>query len=190
MDNFDMNKYFDDFFAAHTNAGESIDDIMAAFANAANRVLTAKKAAEEEKRKAEEAEKLAALKKEQKRKNFEDVMDTMMEFLLDYDYITDDEYDKFWKDWDDEFCDELLNSLDEIKNWSKKFSDDLDFLEDLIDSLGIPAAKEDEDKNNIQPSKPVDKTDAQPSVQKNPIIKVKLPHAENFFDLLNEFLGK
>lgn len=190
MDNFDMNKYFDDFFAAHTGAGKSIDDIMTSFADAANRALAAEKAADEEKRKAEEAAKLAEQKKEQKRNDFEAVMDELMGFMLEYEYITDDEYNKFWKDWNEEFCDELLDSLDEIKNLTKKFSDDLNFFADLLDGLDIPATKKDDDKNNIQLTKPLNKTDTQAPVQKNPVIKVRLPHSETFMDLLNEFLGK
>lgn len=186
MDNFDMNKYFDDFFAAHTGAGKSIDDIMASFTDAANRALVAQKAAEEEKRKAEAAAKLAEEKKQNKRNDFTYVMDLFMDFMLEYKYITTDEYDQFWKDWNDEACDELLDSLDEIKNFANKFSDDLNFFADLLNSLGAPAEKKDEDKNNVQPSKP----DAQPPVQKKPVIKVKLPHPESFIDILNGFMGK
>lgn len=186
MDNFDMNKYFDDFFAAHTGAGKSIDDIMASFTDAANRALVAQKAAEEEKRKAEEAEKLAAQEKEYKRNDFTNVMDVFMDFMVEYKYITDEEYEQFWKDWDVETCDELLDSLDEIKNFANKFSNDLSFFADLLDSLGAPAEKKDEDKNNVQPSKP----DTQAPAQKKPVIKVRLPHPESFIDILNGFMGK
>lgn len=182
MDNFDMGKYFDDFFAAHTGAGESLDDIVASFTNAANRAIAAQKAAEEEKRKAEEAAKLAEQEKACKRSDFTDVMEVFMEFMRNYKYITDDEYDQFWKDWNVEACNELLNSLDEIKNLSDKFSNDLDFFAELLGSLGAPK----EDKDNVQPDK-IEKT--QTPVKTKPIIKVKLPHPETFMDILNGFLG-
>lgn len=186
MDNFDMNKYFDDFFAAHTGAGKSIDDIMASFTDAANRALVAQKAAEEEKRKAEAAAKLAEEKKQNKRNDFTKVMELFMDFMLEYEYITTDEYDQFWKDWDVEACDDLLDSLDEIKNLANKFSDDLAFFADLFSGLGASTEKKNEDKNNVQPAK----TDAQAPVQKKPVIKVKLPHPESFIDILNGFMGK
>lgn len=186
MDNFDMNKYFDDFFAAHTGAGKSIDDIMASFTDAANRALIAQKAAEEEKRKAEAAAKLAEEKKQNKRNDFTKVMELFMDFMLEYEYITTDEYDQFWKEWDVEACDDLLDSLDEIKNLANKFSDDLVFFADLFGGLGASTEKKSEDKNNVQPAK----TDAQPPVQKKPVIKVKLPHPESFIDILNGFMGK
>lgn len=185
MDNFDMNKYFDDFFAAHTGAGESIDDIMASFTDAANRALTAQKVAEEEKRKAEAAAKLAEQKKEFKRNDFTSVMDTFMDFMLQYEYITTDEYDQFWKDWNTETCDELLDSLDEVKHLAEKFSDDLDFFADLLGGLDAFKSTK-EDKENVQPAK----ADAQPPVQKKPVIKVKLPNPESFIDILNGFIGK
>lgn len=188
MDNFDMSKYFDDFFAAHTGAGESIDDIMASFTDAANRALIAQKAAEEEKRKAEAAAKLAEQKKEYKRNDFTGVMDTFMDFMLEYEYITNDEYDQFWKDWNTETCDELLDSLDEIKNLADKFSDDLDFFADLFGCLGAPAEKKSEDKDNVQSEKTEKK--AQAPVKKNPVIKVKLPNPESFIDILNGFINK
>lgn len=185
MDNFDMGKYFDDFFAAHTGAGESLDDIVASFTNAANRAIAAQKAAEEEKRKAEEAAKLAEQEKEEKRNDFTDVMEVFMDFMLKYEYITVDEFDQFWKDWNVDTCYELLNSLDEIKNLADKFSDDLDFFADLLGGLGAPKAVK-EDKDNVQPDK-IEK--AQTPVQKKPVIKVKLPHPETFMDILNGFLG-
>lgn len=185
MDDFNMNKYFDDFFAKHTNAGESLDDIVASFTNAANRAIAAQKAAEEEKRKAEEAAKLAEQEKACKRSDFTDVMEVFMEFMRNYEYITDDEYDQFWKDWNTEACDELLNSLDEIKNLADKFSDDLDFFADLLGSLGAPKAVK-EDKDNVQPDK-IEKV--QTPVKTKPVIKVKLPHPETFMDILNGFLG-
>lgn len=185
MDNFDMNKYFDDFFAAHTGAGKSIDDIMASFTDAANRALIAQKAAEEEKRKAEEAAKLAEQEKARKCHDFTEVMEVFMEFMLNYEYITCDEYDQFWKDWNVEVCDELLDSLDEIKNLADKFSNDLDFFTDLFGGLSAPKAAK-EDKDNVQPNK-TEKT--QTPVKTKPVIKVKLPHPETFMDILNGFLG-
>lgn len=188
MDNFNMSKYFDDFFAAHTGAGESIDDIMASFTDAANRALVAQKAAEEEKRKAEAAAKLAAEKKQNKRNDFTKVMELFMDFMLEYKYITTDEYDQFWKDWDVEACDDLLDSLDEIKNLANKFSDDLDFFADLFGCLGVPTEKKSEDKDNAQPEKMEKK--AQVPAKKNPVIKVKLPNPESFIDILNGFINK
>lgn len=185
MDDFNMNKYFDDFFAKHMNAGESLDDIVASFTNAANRVIATQKAAEEEKRKAEEAAKLAEQEKACKRSDFTDVMEVFMEFMRKYKYITDDEYDQFWKDWNVEVCNELLDSLDEIKNLSDKFSNDLDFFAELLGSLGSPKAVK-EDRDNVQPDK-IEK--AQIPIKTKPVIKVKLPHPETFMDILNGFLG-
>jgi hypothetical protein len=108
-----------------------------------------------------------------------------MDFMLNYEYITTDEYDQFWKDWNTETCDELLDSLDEVKHLADKFSDDLDFFADLLGGLDAFKSTK-EDKANVQPAK----ANAQPPVQKKPVIKVKLPNPESFIDILNGFIGK
>ena len=215
MDNFDMDKYFDDFFSVHTNAGESIEDIVAKFTESANRALKVQREEEEAKHKAEEEAKCRAELQKWKISAFTDVMDCLMEFLLDYDYITAEEYDEFWKKWDEESCLELLAELDHLASVLKTFqSIDLDaLLKDFLTPLEKDKIQEVSEKSNTNTSadtgwkmlRPVDSTSQQTvPVQKDdknmnkntdkkggktPVIRVKLPKSNDFMDILNDFLG-
>lgn len=215
MDNFDMDKYFDDFFSTHTNAGESIDDIVAKFTESANRALKVQREEEEAKRKAEEEAKCKAELQKLKISAFTDVMDCLMAFLLDYDYITAEEYDEFWREWDEESCLELIAELDNLASALKTLQNvDIDaFLKDFLIPVEKDKIQEVSEKSNTNTSadtewkmlKPVDNTSQQTvPVQKDdknmnknadkkcgktPVIRVKLPKPNDFMDILNDFLG-
>lgn len=215
MGNFDMDKYFDDFFSAHTNAGESIDDIVAKFTESANRALKVQREEEEAKRKAEEEATRKAELQKLKISAFTDVMDCLMEFLLDYDYITAEEYDEFWREWDEESCLELIAELDHLASALKTLQNvDIDaFLKDFLTLPEGDKVQEVSEKSNTNTSadtewkmlRPVDSVSQQTvPVQKDdknmnknadkkggktPVIRVKLPKPNDFMDILNDFLG-
>lgn len=205
---------FDSFIEEQTKNGLSIDDIVAKFTDSANRALklqreeeeAKRKAAEEAKRKAEEE----AAKQKLRAEDFTLVLDYFMEFLLDYDYITTDEYDQFWNDWNEETCIEMLKELDQIIKALKKL-DNMD-LEQLfndffpITSLTHSKAEVKPDQNVNEPVewktiRPVDSASQQTApIQKDeknedkkggktPVIRVKLPKPNDFMDILNDFLG-
>ena len=210
MDNFDMNKYFDDFFITHTNAGDSIDDIVAKFTESANRALKIQRE-EEAKRKAEEKAKLAEQKLQDKRDEFTEVMNAFMHFMVKYEYITNDEYDQFWKDWSVEECDELFAELDRIASAFKFLqSEECNaFLKDFLNPLGENKIQKVSEKSNTntsadtewktigsvgsasQQTAPVQKDDKNMNKKsgKTPVIRVKLPKPNDFMDIFNDFLG-
>ena len=202
---------FDSFIEEQAKSGLSIDDIVAKFTESANRALklqreeeeAKRKAAEEAKRKAEEE----AAKQKRRIEDFNVVMDYFMEFLLDYDYITADEYDEFWHDWDEEACAELLKELDQVTTALKKL-DNMDLDQLLNDFFPITALTH--SKAEIKPDQNVNepiewKTENQNvQIQKDeknknkteekkdgkvPVIRVKLPKPNDFMDILNDFLG-
>lgn len=206
---------FDTFIEEQAKNGLSIDDIVAKFTDSANRALklqreeeeAKRKAAEEAKRKAEEE----AAKQQRRAEDFTCVMDYFMEFLLDYDYITADEYDQFWNSWDEETCAELLAELEYLASAVKTLQN-VDFdviLKDFLTSSEKDKIQEISEKSNtdtewktigpvsgasqqIVPIQKDEKNKNKTEEKKDgkvPVIRVKLPKPNDFMDILNEFLG-
>ena len=199
---------FDTFIEEQAKNGLSIDDIVAKFTDSANRVLKLQREEEEAKRKAAEEK---AAKQQRRIEDFTCVMDYFMEFLLDYDYITADEYDQFWRDWDEETCAELLAELEHLasvmKTWQSVNFDA--FLKDFLtppeeDKVQEVSKKSDTDTewktigpmdNASQQTVPIQKDEKNKNKTeekkdgKVPVIRVKLPKPNDFMDILNEFLG-
>lgn len=180
---------YDTFFDQMITEGKSIDDIMSSFTDAANRAIMKQKEAEAAaKAAAEEAEKAKRLKIE-KREEFINLLDSLTDFALSWDYITDEEYDAFWDDMTDETADKLLAELERtihtIQRFNRAFGADSEIIKDLKNIFEESGIDPEENKNAaIQPT-PVDKEPASTRT----LFKVKVPGASEFATILNKFLG-